>query len=108
MAADAGVALTELRVDGGAATNDMLMQFQADRSLCRWCVRRLTETTALGAAYLAASPSATGRRSTQSPAVEGRSPVRAGRCAHGGHGSARALVSGACASKGGKGRDRNA
>ena len=53
MRADAGVALTELRVDGGAATNDMLMQFQAD-VLGVPVVRPLvTETTALGAAYLA-------------------------------------------------------
>jgi glycerol kinase len=53
MRTDAGVALTELRVDGGAATNDMLMQFQAD-VLGVPVVRPLvTETTALGAAYLA-------------------------------------------------------
>jgi glycerol kinase len=43
----------ELRVDGGAAANDMLMQFQAD--LLQLPVRRpaVLETTALGAAYLA-------------------------------------------------------
>src|SRR6476646_4391739 len=53
MAADAGVPLTELRVDGGAAVNDTLMQFQAD-VLGVPVVRPLvTETTALGAAYLA-------------------------------------------------------
>jgi glycerol kinase len=53
MAADAGVALTELRVDGGAATNDMLMQFQADLLAVPVVRPAVTETTALGAAYLA-------------------------------------------------------
>jgi glycerol kinase len=50
---DSGIELGELRVDGGAATNDALMQFQAD--LLRVPVVRpaVTETTALGAAYLA-------------------------------------------------------
>jgi glycerol kinase len=50
---DAGMALGELRVDGGAAGNDLLMQFQAD--LLRVPVVRptVTETTAIGAAYLA-------------------------------------------------------
>ena len=53
MAADAGFDVTELRVDGGAAANDLLMQFQADLlgvPIVRPCV---IETTALGAAYLA-------------------------------------------------------
>jgi glycerol kinase len=53
MAADAGVALTELRVDGGAATNNMLMQFQADLLGVPVVRPAVTETTALGAAYLA-------------------------------------------------------
>jgi glycerol kinase len=50
---DAGAPLAELRVDGGAAANDLLMQFQAD--LLRVPVVRPTvlETTALGAAYMA-------------------------------------------------------
>jgi glycerol kinase len=49
----AGAPLAELRVDGGAATNDLLMQMQAD-VLGRPVVRPIvTETTALGAAYLA-------------------------------------------------------
>ena len=51
--ADAGIALAELRVDGGATANDLLMQFQADVlgvPVLRPAVR---ETTALGAAYLA-------------------------------------------------------
>jgi glycerol kinase len=51
--ADAGLALEELRVDGGATANDFLMQFQAD-VLSRPVVRPVVkETTALGAAYLA-------------------------------------------------------
>ena len=53
MSADAGFEVTELRVDGGAAINDLLMQFQADIldvPITRPCV---LETTALGAAYLA-------------------------------------------------------
>ena len=50
---DSGVALRELRVDGGAAANKLLMQMQAD-SLGVPVVRpRILETTALGAAYLA-------------------------------------------------------
>jgi glycerol kinase len=53
MEADAGEQLTELRVDGGAAANNFLMQFQAD-ILGKPIVRPAdTETTALGAAYLA-------------------------------------------------------
>lgn len=53
MEADSGERLQELRVDGGAAANNFLMQFQAD-ILGRHIVRPAdTETTALGAAYLA-------------------------------------------------------
>ncbi len=53
MEADSGEQLAELRVDGGAAVNDFLMQFQAD-ILGRPIVRPVdVETTALGAAYLA-------------------------------------------------------
>jgi len=53
MQRDAGVALAQLKVDGGAAVNNGLMQFQAD--LLGVPVRRpvVAETTALGAAYLA-------------------------------------------------------
>ena len=53
MSADAGLALDTLRVDGGAVVNDFLMQFQAD--ILGVPVQRpvVTETTALGAAYLA-------------------------------------------------------
>src|SRR5229473_2493306 len=53
MAADSGIALTELRVDGGAATNNTLMQFQADLLGVPVVRPAVTETTALGAAYLA-------------------------------------------------------
>jgi glycerol kinase len=53
MQKDALIALTELRVDGGAARNDMLMQFQADILGVPVVRPVVTETTALGAAYLA-------------------------------------------------------
>jgi glycerol kinase len=53
MAADSGIALKELRVDGGAAANNMLMQFQADLLGVPVVRPAVTETTALGAAYLA-------------------------------------------------------
>jgi glycerol kinase len=53
MQADSGADLQELRVDGGAAQNDFLMQFQADILGCRIVRPVDTETTALGAAYLA-------------------------------------------------------
>ena len=50
---DSGIALGELRVDGGAARNDMLMQFQADLLGVPVVRPQVTETTASGAAYLA-------------------------------------------------------
>jgi glycerol kinase len=50
---DAGIELGELRVDGGASTNDTLMQFQADLLGVPVVRPAVTETTALGAAYLA-------------------------------------------------------
>ncbi len=53
MTADAGIALKELRVDGGATVNNMLMQFQADLLGVPVVRPTVTETTALGAAYLA-------------------------------------------------------
>ncbi|MFO1414442.1 MAG: glycerol kinase GlpK [Burkholderiales bacterium] len=53
MERDAGLALTELRVDGGAAANDLLMQFQADMLGVPVVRPKVLETTALGAAYLA-------------------------------------------------------
>lgn len=53
MEADAGIAIKELRVDGGATANDLLMQFQSDVLDCKVIRPTITETTALGAAYLA-------------------------------------------------------
>ena len=53
MRADAGIKITSLRVDGGAATNNMLMQFQADMLGVPVVRPRIFETTALGAAFLA-------------------------------------------------------
>jgi glycerol kinase len=53
MQADAGVAVKELRVDGGATINNLLMQFQSDILNTTVIRPKVTETTALGAAYLA-------------------------------------------------------
>jgi len=53
MAQDSGIALKELRVDGGASRNDLLMQMQADFLGVPVVRPQVTETTALGAAYLA-------------------------------------------------------
>lgn len=53
MQADAGVKLRELRVDGGASKNNLMMQFQADLLGVPVVRPVVTETTALGAAYLA-------------------------------------------------------
>ncbi|MCU0366783.1 MAG: glycerol kinase GlpK [Bacteroidales bacterium] len=50
---DSGIRIRELRVDGGAAVNNLLMQFQSDVLQARVVRPSLTETTALGAAYLA-------------------------------------------------------
>ena len=53
MEADAGMPIRELRVDGGATANDLLMQFQANLLNCKVIRPIVVETTALGAAYLA-------------------------------------------------------
>ncbi|MBG6233963.1 glycerol kinase [Pedobacter sp. CAN_A7] len=53
MEADAGVSIKELRVDGGATANDLLMQFQADVLGVDVVRPDVTEVTAIGAAYLA-------------------------------------------------------
>ena len=53
MEADAGIKLKELRVDGGASANDLLMQLQADLLSVPVVRPKVAETTALGAAYLA-------------------------------------------------------
>ena len=53
MVEDAELSLTELKVDGGACQNNFLMQFQADIMNCEVKRPAITETTALGVAYLA-------------------------------------------------------
>lgn len=53
MEADAGIPIRELRVDGGATVNDLLMQFQSNLLNAKVVRPVITETTALGAAYLA-------------------------------------------------------
>ena len=53
MEADAGIPIAELRVDGGATHNNLLMQFQSDIVNTKVIRPTMVETTALGAAYLA-------------------------------------------------------
>ena len=53
MEEDAGCKINTLKVDGGASKNKLLMQFQADITNMEVCKPIITETTALGAAYLA-------------------------------------------------------
>ena len=53
MEKDAGVRLSELKVDGGASRNDLMMQFQADILGTKVIRPEVTETTAMGACYLA-------------------------------------------------------
>ncbi len=53
MEADAGVRLAELKVDGGASRNNLMMQFQSDILGTAVIRPQVTETTAMGAAYLA-------------------------------------------------------
>jgi len=53
MQKDSGIHIAELRVDGGAAANNLLLQFQADLLRVPVVRPKVTETTALGAAYLA-------------------------------------------------------
>jgi glycerol kinase len=53
MEADSGAAIKELRVDGGATVNNLLMQIQADVLQTTVVRPEITETTAMGAAYLA-------------------------------------------------------
>jgi glycerol kinase len=53
MQADAGLPIKEVRVDGGATVNNQLMQFQSDILNTNVIRPMITETTALGAAYLA-------------------------------------------------------
>jgi glycerol kinase len=53
MEKDSGIAIKELRVDGGMVANELLMQFQSDQLAVPVVRPRVTETTALGAAYAA-------------------------------------------------------
>ncbi|WP_142784696.1 glycerol kinase GlpK [Changchengzhania lutea] len=53
MEADSGISINELRVDGGATVNDLLMQFQADVLNTTTVRPKIVETTAMGAAFLA-------------------------------------------------------
>jgi glycerol kinase len=53
METDSEISISELRVDGGATVNNLLMQFQADILETKVVRPVVTETTALGAAYLA-------------------------------------------------------
>ena len=53
MQKDSGIKISELRVDGGATVNNILMQFQSDLLQINVVRPKITETTALGAAYLA-------------------------------------------------------
>ena len=53
MQRDSGITIQELRVDGGAAVNNLLLQIQADLLRVPVVRPKVTETTALGAAYLA-------------------------------------------------------
>ena len=53
MEADAGITISELRVDGGATANNLLMQIQADVLKTKVVRPQITEVTAIGAAYLA-------------------------------------------------------
>jgi glycerol kinase len=83
MNADSGVALRELKVDGGMTANDTLMQFQAD--LLGVDVMRpvVAETTALGAAYAAGWQWATGRApTTSSPTGRKQAMVADDGCGH--------------------------
>src|SRR5690606_11975271 len=53
MCEDSGIRVNELRVDGGAAVNNLLLQIQANAINSKVIRPKITETTALGAAYLA-------------------------------------------------------
>jgi glycerol kinase len=53
MEADTGIPIRELRVDGGATVNDLLMQFQADVLNTETVRPKIVETTVMGAAFLA-------------------------------------------------------
>src|SRR5213596_829620 len=80
MAADAGIAMRELRVDGGASANDFLCQFQADIMNVTVLRPSVIETTSLGAAYLAVL----GAGRSSGPSCPRRTPRHAPRAARAG------------------------
>ena len=75
MAQDSGLALTELRVDGGATASNLLMQMQADLLGVPVVRPKVTETTALGAAYLAGLATAFWRDEAEIAALWARDRV---------------------------------
>jgi glycerol kinase len=75
MAQDSGLALTELRVDGGATASNLLMQIQADLLGVPVVRPKVTETTALGAAYLAGLATAFWRDEAEIAALWARDRV---------------------------------
>jgi glycerol kinase len=80
MHGDSGIAIGELRVDGGASVNNLLMQTQADLLQTPVVRAAQAETTALGAAYLAglalAPSSAPGSGNSHEPRRAHRPPAR--------------------------------
>ena len=100
MNGDSGIALTELRVDGGAARNDLLMQMQADLLGVPVVRPRVSESTALGAAGLAALPWASGPARTSSPQVASRANLPASLAGIGARGPHAALAPGGGAVQG--------
>lgn len=68
MEQDSGIKLSELKVDGGASRNNLMMQFQADILGTTVIRPRVTETTAMGAGYLADLPQGIGNHWTTSNA----------------------------------------
>ncbi len=79
MQADAGIALKELRVDGGATRNDLLMQFQADILGVPVVRPQMLESTAQGAAFLAGlGVGLLEGRGRDRPPLVGRARLRAG------------------------------
>ena len=100
MNGDSGIALTELRVDGGAARNDLLMQMQADLLGVPVVRPRVSESTALGAAGLAGLPWASGPARTSSPQAASRANLPASLAGIGARGPHAALAPGGGAVKG--------
>ena len=75
-----GVALEELKADGGAAVNGWLMQFQADVLGVPVVVPEVSETTALGAAYLAGVATGTWSRGGRRARCGARPRATSRRC----------------------------